>query len=296
MPFQLDPDALLADAGVIARTRAFAAAPLLTIAAPDASVCVLQAEVCLLTAAPAAAAATPRYIGSAEATTCCIVFVRSADGALVACSHLDFAECAENFVALLRAEGFFAHSLDVSLVGSFEGGEDCSKLVRSILRTLHGAPCALTLRVAAVLQHNRLVDAGAAGGAAAAAAPLRRRRPAVVSAALDVATGELRAAAFAEPTPNFIERSCRCFTQGFDEPLFCAWKNGAWAAPQLPGGAAPGLSWGVDAALCARFLAMPDAQLVNKTSTSPANEAADYAANMRKVLTFIKKAIERGGQ
>ena len=319
MPFTVeDPLQLLADPAVLSRTAAFTALP--PHEAPATSVCLLQGEVGLLTPA-APSPALPPFLGSSDATTCCLVFVRSSTGTHQAAGHLDFAEALPCFYAMLEAAGFFACSgLEVALVGSYAGGEDCEALVSAVLRTLHSAPCPLTLTLAAVLDRNPLASgtacASASGGSAEGApAPTPSCRPAFTAATLNTATGEVRPAVFASEGPQALERACRCFIRGLPEPLVCAWADGVWAQPQLPacasasasasasargggGGSAPssarGLSWGIPARDCARYLAMPDAELLKRTSTSPTAEAPGYAARMRKVLSYILQASTAG--
>ena len=113
MPFQAEPLALLADPGVRARTAAFAAAPPLP-PLPPSAVCLLQGEAALLTPA-CAHAALPSHLGSPEATTCCLVFVRSLDGSHAAAAHVDFEEAAGALFRELEAAGFFSQPLEVSL-------------------------------------------------------------------------------------------------------------------------------------------------------------------------------------
>jgi hypothetical protein len=157
MPFPLDPSLLLQDAAVQARTAAFLAVPPLS-SLPAASVCLLQGEIGIST--PRCTAAPP-YLASSDATTCCLVFVRSGDGRHAAAVHLDFDEASEGLYQALEGAGFFSCGapLEVSLVGSYSGGEACEELVQAILRVLHRAPCALTLQLAAVLEANPLVPA-----------------------------------------------------------------------------------------------------------------------------------------
>ena len=101
-------------------------------------------------------------------------------------------------------------------------------------------------------------------------------------------------AGFAHPGPWERERACRCFVTGFQSPLAVAWRDGAWAAPLLPGPApaSRGLAWGISAGTCERFLRMSDADMLRQTSTSPELEAPEYAPKMRSLLAYIRDAAK----
>jgi hypothetical protein len=303
MPFPVDPSALLQDEGVKQRTAAFALAP--PFAVPDTGVCVLQGEVaCISSADFAPPLVPPPYIGSIDATTCCLVFVRTLDNALQAATHLDFDGACPCFYSLLAEAGFFTppeRALEVSLVGSYQGGSECSTLVAAILASLHACPCPLTLRIAAVLDSNPLTSApvpeasssssSSSSSAASTASAPATLCPSFHAAAMDTATGEVRAAAFASAGPHELQRAARCFIQGNPLPLVCAYQRGAWAAPALPGApGASGLSWGIPLRACQALLAGSDAALLQATSTSPSSEAPGYAAKMRRLLAFIASA------
>ena len=280
---------LLRDPDVVSRTKAFAASPAVLVHA----VCALQGEAAFLSAtAPCAEGATlPRFVGSGEATTCLIVFIRAPDGSRAACAHLDCLEAVAPFVEACAAEGLFfeaagaepAPPLEVALVGAFAGGDNTVHLVAATLTALQGVACPLTLAVACVLEAN----------VSPAGPP---RRPLHAGAALDMATGELRPASFASVGPHELERRARCFVRGAPSP-FVAFTRGAWQPCALPepgsaGGGGGGLEWGVPRSAMARFLAMSDDKLLRTTSTSPEAEAPGYAAKMRETLVFISRRFE----
>jgi len=275
MPFQADPSTLLLDKEVVECTQLFASSA--PFAVPEEEgICVLQSEVALVY--PVEGKPLPRFLGSVDATTCCAVFVRSSDGQKSACAHIDFEQCCACFSSILERGGFFSdQALTVSLVGSYQGGEECEELVACILRSLHALSNPLTLRVAAVLGANPLAKAEGS----------ERQRPAFFSAAMDTATGELRPATFASHGPCAIERASKCFIQGCKEPLALAYDSSAgWSAPILPG-AQGGLEWGIPKEGCIAFLQFSDERLLQSTSTSPNAEGPEYASNMRRVLSFI---------
>jgi len=114
MPF-IGADGLLSltrSEDVIARTRAFAASgPVLC-----NGVAALQGEVVFLEG-EGVGTTPPRFCGSDEATTCCIVYLRVPDGSRAACAHLDCEEAVAPFLEACEATGFWA-----AASGSGSGG------------------------------------------------------------------------------------------------------------------------------------------------------------------------------
>jgi len=215
----------------------------------------------------------PRYIGSVEATTCCILFLRHADGEGVACAHVDCQEMIPGLLSTLSSNHFWKGTLvEVSLVGSFKEGEGTRDLVLCILQSLHKLPDPLTLCVAAVLDEN---PANGEGGL-------------LSSAVIDYWTGEVRRCRFVSLGPHLMERRAQCFIQRETDVLYEPYRQGSWnSAPPLPGPLSPGLSWGLNASLCRAFLEMPDEELLMHTSTSPKHEAPEYPSEMKTVLKFV---------
>lgn len=274
MPFTASYPALLEDPGVRERTALFKSNAAIS---SEGFVCLLQGEWAVLHKDTPNTLLT---IGSIEATTCCILFLRASDGSSCACSHVDSEEMVPHLMQSLSP--FFKsqkQALEVSLVGSFkqEGAGTTEELVRTLLSSLHALPVSLTLQVAAVL------------GAIES------------SAVLDLSTGELRKLNLISTGHPFeFERRAQCFLQNKACPVFEAFKDGVWMSPPIPssgGGRGGGgerrgredIFWGLDRGLCQSFLRMSDKELLHNTSTSPEHEASDYAEKMRGTLQFILK-------
>jgi hypothetical protein len=274
---------------VLTRTRAFAVSG----AVLCHGIVALQGEAVFLSAPPGAAGAPapPRFCGSDEATTCCIVFLRAPDGSRAACAHLDCPESVAPFIAACAEAGLWAAAgggggggggapLEVHLVGSTAGWKDSGSLVAAVLAGLHGAPAPLRLLTAAVLAEN--ADKGVARDAP-------RRPPLHAGAALDVTTGELRPARFVTPGPDELPRRARCFVRG-GTACRVAYAEGAWAPAAYPGSPVPGsdaLEWGLRRSALEKMLSMGDGPLLQLTSTSPEAEADGYCERMRSVLGWI---------
>lgn len=265
---------------VLTRTRSFGAAGSVLCH----GVMALQGEAVFIS--PGEGSPPPRFLGSSEATTCCIVFIRAPDGSRAVCAHLDCPESVAPFVAACEAAGMWglgaAALLEVDLVGSTSGWKESVHLVAAVLTGLHGAPAPLQLRIAAVLDENVAPDV-------ARDAP--RRPPLHSGAALDIATGELRPARFASAGPDELPRRARCFVQG--GPMCrVAYAGGAWAPVPVPGGSVPGsdaLSWGMRRSALNRLAQMGDKELLQLTSTSPEAEDDGYVDRMREILGFISQ-------
>jgi hypothetical protein len=294
MPFlDRDTSALLRNEDVCRYTRAFAASAPVLCNGPFA----LQGEVVFISRTEGAP--PPRFCGSDEATTCCIVFLRADDGSRAACAHLDVPESVSPFLAACDEVGFWGKTapdaaggggcggatgaapvFQVHLVGSTKGWNGSLEMVEAVLEGLNEHPAQLELRTACVLSENEVPGV-------AADAP--RRPPLHAGAALDIATGELRPARFASLGPDELPRRARCFVRG-GEGCRVAFSRGAWAPVALPGGDAPGsanLAWGLRLSAVEKFLKMDDAKLLQLTSTSAEAEADGYVAKMREILRFI---------
>jgi len=279
MPFTSPFSTLFQDPGVCERTALFKSSSVVNV---DKGCCLLQGEWSVLLHKDTPII-TPLFIGSIEATTCCILFLRASDGSTCACSHVDTEEMVPYlFKALspfLKTVEEFKLALEVSLVGSFkqEGSESTADLVRTLMSSLHALPIPLTLHVAAVLGS---VES---------------------SAVMNVSNGEVRRANFSSIGPFELERRAQCSIQNKAFPVFEAFKDGVWMRPPIPlrregGGGGrreeeQEIVWGLDRGLCQSFLTMSDKELLHNTSTSPEHEASDYAGKMRATLQFIMRHL-----
>ena len=196
----LPPLMLLLDAlGVAALTAAFAAQPAEALNADGVdAVCVLQRE-----AAVVLPGSPRRVVGSGEATTCVIALVCArgtsdeaagaapALGVLVA--HLDDAATASRFAAhagVLAADSSAA-SLEMSLVGAYNDTADGAATVAAVLAAMDALPgVTVRLLVLCVRGANTVAVPGAA-----------TPQPRFVGAAIDVATGNVRPAAWTSGGP-----------------------------------------------------------------------------------------------
>ncbi len=300
------PSAMLEDAPARALARAQASAATLAFlgsAPPSAppldaadAVCVLQDEAALLPPRGGALLG-----GSDAATTCCIALAWAPGrGALVA--HVGSARGAAAFAERLAAFAAAAGGVDVtlSLVGSFDtaGHNDSRVNLEALLGAVHALRgVRVRLGVAAVGEANTLrePEAAASGGDSGAAASGSGNggavpafpRPRFTAAVIDAASGNVRPAAFASALlrPFALERGA-CMWQSDPPELPLVYDGSAGVSP-------PRLSssWAISAADCAFFLSLDDADFLEKLSTSPEVEGAEFVRFLRAVLRFVLEKV-----
>jgi hypothetical protein len=198
-------------------------------------------------------------------------------------------------------------AVTLNLVGSFDtaGNEDSQSNLDALLGAVHALRnVSVRLGVAAVGEVNTVRTGGSSGGSGggggggggddsgAASEP----RPRCTAAAIDAASGEVRAAAFSSvlARPFALERgSCMWLSEPPVLPLvYDGAAADAMRAPELAG------SWALSAADCTYFLSLSNAAFLRKLSTSPEVEGPEFVPFLRAVLGFVRArvlAAEGGG-
>jgi Protein N-terminal asparagine amidohydrolase len=295
-----------------ASASSFAAAPDVDLEGQEGldTLQVLQQEHAVIVApsSPTTKSTFPHSIGSDAATTCIIVGVRDPASRVTALGHLDNPLHARRHVQqLLQALNMTVTQHNASaaagatlqsqaplcayLVGGMITGDgSCGrKLAVEILQALHCASAHVELALACIGPLNVVTaaaDASIASAPGAAAMPQTSSRPAKCSLAISAATGEARSVRFTGSArgPAFTLRSARLYTSCTDlldmyDP-FTGLITVQPFAPPLP-------------ALHAQWLrALPDAQLLQYTSTSPEAEDERFCDDTREKLDMLSVSEE----
>ncbi|XP_077980141.1 protein N-terminal asparagine amidohydrolase-like [Glandiceps talaboti] len=210
-------------------------------------------------------------IGSEDATTCHITVLRHTGSNAVCLSHCDGSGVEGGIKAMLQEITTLSHGkqgcLELHLVGGFADDKKTSEqLSLEILNEFHKHPEEIHLKTACITDLNDIVKDGVHG-------------PIIYGVGVNVKTGEMYPASFADKGPDEAARSARNFV-GIGKHMSSVYD---FTKRQLRIGPYQYRPWPD-----ARFwLLEPDEVILQYLSTSPLVEPPNYVQHVRNALKHI---------